>query len=61
MSSTFLDFILIKPYSRLNIKKGIFFFFLFKATPVAYGSSLARGQVRIAAVAYTTGTVTLDL
>jgi len=30
------------------------------AAPVAYGSSQARGQIRAAAEAYTTATVTLD-
>ena len=30
------------------------FFFLFVATPAAYGSSQARGQIRAAAVTHTT-------
>ena len=32
-----------------------FFFLLFKATPVAYGRSQARGQIGVAAEAYDTG------
>ena len=35
--------------------------FLFKATPVAYGSSWAKGQIRAAAGATATDTATPDL
>jgi len=37
-----------------------FFFFLFNTAPAAFGSSLARGQVRAAAMAYATAMATLD-
>ena len=37
-----------------------FFFFLFRATGAAYGSSQARGQIRGAAATYTTATAMLD-
>ena len=37
-----------------------FSFFLFMATPEAYGSSQARGQIGAAAVAYATATAILD-
>ena len=33
-------------------------FFLFTATPVAYGSSWARGQIKAAAVSYAIATAT---
>ena len=38
-----------------------FFFFPFWATPVAYGSSQARGQIGASAAACTTATATQDL
>ena len=38
-----------------------FFFFLFGATPVACGSSQARGQIRVIATGPTTATATSDL
>ena len=45
--------------------KGFFFFFfffgLFRATPLAYGSSQARGPVGALAAAYTTATALPDL
>ena len=44
----------------LNIP-GCHFFFLFMATPVAYGSSQARGRIGATAEAYTTATATPDL
>ena len=34
---------------------------LFRATPVAYGSSQAQGPIRAAAAVYTTATTTWDL
>ena len=37
-----------------------FFFFFFLATPVAYGSSRARGCIRASAEAYATATATPD-
>ena len=37
-----------------------FFFCLFGATPTAYGSSQARGQIGAVALAYTTATATPD-
>ena len=37
------------------------FLFLFMATPVAYGSSQARGPIRTAAEAYATATAIPDL
>ena len=37
-----------------------FLFFIFRATPVAYGSSQARGQIGTAPWAYTTTTATRD-
>ena len=37
-----------------------FFFFLFRATPTAYGNSQARGPIRAAAVAYATTTAIPD-
>ena len=42
-----------------NIKLSGFFFLM--ASPAAYGSSQARGQIRAAAVAYTTAKATPDL
>ena len=39
----------------------LFFFILFTATPVAYGSSLSRDQIRAATGAYATAVATLDL
>ena len=33
--------------------------FFFRATPVAYGSSQARGRIRVATAGYTTATATL--
>ena len=39
---------------------GPLLFFLFLATPMAYGSSRARGQIRAAAEAYTTAMATTD-
>ena len=46
----------------MSIKKIVWiFFFLFIAAFAAYGSSQSRGQVRAAAVAYTTVMATLDL
>ena len=38
-----------------------FSFFLLMAVPVAYGSSQARGQIRVVAEAYSTATATPDL
>ena len=38
----------------------IFFFFLFRATPAAYGSSQARGQIRATAEVYATAKATSD-
>ena len=38
-----------------------FYFFLFRAAPVAHGSSWARGPIRAAAKAYATATATQDL
>ena len=38
----------------------LFIYFLFTATPAAYGSSWARGQMGAAAAAYTTGTPNLS-
>ena len=39
---------------------GLFYFFLFRATPKAHGHSQARGQIRAAAEAYATTTATPD-
>ena len=42
-------------------RRCIFFFFLFRDTPVVCGSSRTRGQIAAAAEGYTTATVTPDL
>ena len=39
---------------------GFLFFAFFRAAPVAYGGSQARGLIRVAALAHTTATVTPD-
>ena len=39
----------------------LLFLLFFRAVPVAYGSSQARGWIRAAAAAYTTATATQDL
>ena len=44
----------------MQTSRNVFFFFLFMATPVAYGSSQARGQIRAAAEVYITAMPTLD-
>mgnify|MGYP001273052241 CR=1 FL=1 len=46
MRTKTLFFLICMETQRPQIAKGIFFFFfLFRATPVAYGSSQARGQI----------------
>ena len=50
-----------KKNKNKNTKRYAFFFFLFKAAPMAHGSSQARGQIRAAAEAYTTATAIPDL
>ena len=44
--------------SEKNRQVFLFFFWLFRATPVAYGSSWARGPIRAAAAK--TATATMD-
>ena len=39
----------------------VFIFFYFTALPAAYGSSWARGEIRLQLPAYTTATTTPDL
>ena len=42
------------------LPSSVFFFFLFRATPVAYGCSQARVRIGAASGAYTTATATQD-
>ena len=60
-----LQMFLNKHYLQNNLGSMVtqiffFSFFLFMATPEAYGSSQARGQIGAAAVAYATATAILD-
>lgn len=48
------------PKGQVSLFKKKLLNFLFKAAPVEYGSSRARGRIRAAAEAYTTPTVTWD-
>ena len=45
----------------LAISLFIYFIFIFRAASAAYGSSLARGQIRATAEAYATAIATQDL
>ena len=55
--------ILVREILRLKPLSSFFFFFFFffRATPVAFGSSHARGPIGAAAASYTTATAKQDL
>ena len=55
------DSLFVLPITLAVFSRFLLYFFLFKATPVAYGSSQARGRMELQLQVYTTAAAIKDL